>query len=143
MPQLWWSGCQRGLSRNEALWLLKSTNIKKALIQAASAPTEHPDVLENIHGIIFLGTPHRGTKYSFYARAAALWLKRLNANPDIFLPLKVNSSALLEQHASFMNLYGNLDMVNFYETRALPLFRYPITKLPFRDIVCFTMPRAC
>ena len=125
-----------------ALCSFKSTEIKKALIQAALAPIEHLDLLQNTHGMIFLGTPHRGTKYSYFARAAALLLNGLNANSDIFLPLKVNSSALFEQHASFMDRYGNLDMVNFYETRALPLFHYPIINLPFRVMVCFAMPRA-
>ena len=100
------------------------------------APIDHQEISQNIHGIIFLGTPHRGTKYSDYARAAALRLKRLNANPDIFLPLKVNSSTLIKQQNKFMDRYGSLDIVNFYETRALPIFRLPITKWWYKDIVC-------
>lgn len=119
----------------ETLRSIKPVDVWKALLQAASAPIEHQDILTNIRGIIFLGTPHRGTKYSDYARAAALRLNRLNANPDIFLPLKVNSSALLTQHATFMDRYGHLDVVNFYETRAIPIFDYPITRLWYKDIV--------
>lgn len=111
--------------------------MRKALLQATLASTEYRDIIQNIRGIIFLGTPHRGTKYSDYARAAALRLNRLNANPDIFLPLKVNSSVLLDQHANFVDQYGTLDIVNFYETRALPLFCHPITRLCYKDIVCF------
>ena len=95
-------------------------------------------MLTNTRGVIFLGTPHRGTKYSDYARAAALRLNRLNANPDIFLPLKVNSSALLTQHATFMDRYGHLDAVNFYETRATRIFKYPITRLWYKDLVSFS-----
>lgn len=118
--------------------LPESFDTSKALLQGESAPIDHQDITQNTHGIIFLGTPHRGTKYSDYARAAALRLKRLNANPDIFLPLKVNSSALIDQHARFIARYGNLDIVNFYETRALPIFRLPITKWWYKDIVCLT-----
>ena len=135
MPQLRWLGAQRGKTRNPHT--SPKPDIWKALLQATSISIEFQDILQNIRGIIFLGTPHRGTKYSDYARAIALRLNRINANPDIFLPLKVNSLALLDQHAKFMDRYDNLDLVNFYETRALPLFRYPIRKFWYKDIVRF------
>ena len=117
----------------------KSIDIRKALVRLVSDSSDNQDILQNTRGIIFLGTPHRGTKYSDYGRSAALRLNRLNANPDIFLPLKINSPSLVHQHAKFMERFGNLDMVNFYETRALPMFSYPMTKLCYKDVVCYSI----
>ena len=44
-------------------------------------------------------------------------LNQLGSNPDIFLPLSVNSTKLVKVHEHFFDHFRDLDMVNLYETR--------------------------
>ena len=100
------------------------------------AHERNSDILNNTYGIFFLGTPHRGTQYAGYARRLASRLNRLYSNPDIFLPLEVNSTYLVAQHDNFMWQYeGRIQIVNFYETHRLEILRNWIYKLSFKIMV--------
>jgi hypothetical protein len=113
--------------------------IIKALVRASREPERYRDILNNVKGLIFLGTPHFGTLYSKYARQAAIRLDRLGSNPDVFLPLAVNSSQLLELHQEYLERYRDLDVVNFYETHKQELFRTPFGKFPYKIMVCHSL----
>jgi triacylglycerol esterase/lipase EstA (alpha/beta hydrolase family) len=108
----------------------------EALNQANSGPATASSFPSNVKGIVFLGTPHRGTVYSSYGRILAILLNRLSSNPDVFLSLAVNSSVLLEQHQKFLTRYANLTMINFFETRKSVLWNTPIFKFPAKGMVC-------
>jgi triacylglycerol esterase/lipase EstA (alpha/beta hydrolase family) len=110
--------------------------VKEALIRAAESSDDYPDLMNNTHGVIFLGTPHFGTKYSDYARRAALRLDRLASNPDLFLPLRVNSSSLQSQHTTFMANFPDLELANMYETRKTALFPLTVSRIDYRVMVC-------
>lgn len=111
--------------------------VKEALTRAAYSPKMHSDMIENTFGLVFLGTPHFGTQYAGYAKEFAIRLDRLGSNPDIFVPLQLNSTYLQQQHAGFISLYPELLMVNFYETRKLTLFRTVFWQFAVRAMVCF------
>ncbi|KAI9779305.1 MAG: hypothetical protein M1835_004735 [Candelina submexicana] len=109
--------------------------VKEALIRAQSALERHSDIVRNTYGVLFLGTPHLGTQYTGYARAVAVRLSRLDSNPDIFLPLEVNSTRLLAQHETFLWYYDKLPMVNFYETHKLEIYNTWFWHRPYRIMV--------
>lgn len=106
--------------------------IKEALVQALQDTGQNADILDNVKGIIFLGTPHFGTQYSSYARQFALLLDRLGSNPDIFLPLTVNSTRLIVLHDRFMEYFRDLIMINFFETHKQVIYSFPVTGLPYK-----------
>lgn len=136
VSQLWWIGSQRsdfipyfpGQRYKMADWL-------QALVQAHSNPEQNRDLLTNIFGIIFLGTPHKGVEYSRYAQEMTLHLNRLGSNPDIFVSLETNSDSLRKLHQLFITSFKSLHMVNFFETRKLETKLIPLTLLPLRIMV--------
>jgi protein SERAC1 len=109
--------------------------VKAALNKASQNPGRNKDLLDNIYGAMFLGTPHFGTQYWWYAHELAVRLNRLGSNPDIFVPLAVNSTYLQDMHRDFMNDFPNLHLVNFYETRELLIFKYWLWLLPLKAMV--------
>ena len=108
----------------------------QALYIATTARTgKQTDISPYVYGIVFLGTPHRGTKYSGYAHLLASRLNRLGSNPDIFLPLEIDSPQLLDLHSSFMGYFSHLKMLNFYETKSLVIFKPAFWGVPIAAMV--------
>lgn len=107
----------------------------QALVKASMEPEANQDILDNVGGIVFLGTPHSGTQFATYAGAAARRLNRLASNPDIFLPLRVNSDELQILHDNFLWSFGELHMANFFETHQTPIIPHWCFGIPFRAMV--------
>src|SRR5271163_2901634 len=94
-------------------------------------PEQNQDLLDNIYGSIFLGTPHRGSHYSFWGKIGAKFLRPIGSNPDIYLEIEVNSTAVEELHDSFITAFRDLQMTNFYENRETQF----VTRPSFKDMV--------
>ncbi|KAK3357792.1 hypothetical protein B0T25DRAFT_499359 [Lasiosphaeria hispida] len=95
--------------------------VKQALVQARG---DFRNIAEHTKAILFLGTPHRGTSFSTWGWLAAQALRPLGSNPFILANLEYDSTSLLDLQTEFEKIIpGDLDVVNFYESRPTQIFR--------------------
>ncbi|KAH7139811.1 hypothetical protein B0J13DRAFT_638817 [Dactylonectria estremocensis] len=95
--------------------------VKKALL-LAKADTSQSYIAEATKAVLFLGTPHRGSSFSYWGwwQAQALWL--LGSNPSILADLHYDSASLRDLHDEFVRIdRGNMTVFNFYEQRPIRL----------------------
>lgn len=102
------------------------TDLLKALIIAHEREDLYGDVLKLIKGVMFLGTPHRGSDYGYWARI----LGRIANIPlptairtDLLKDLQPKSDALGEICTQFVRRAVPLDIITVYERekiRGLP-----------------------
>jgi protein SERAC1 len=96
--------------------------IKEAIIQAASNEKhsrheELGEIYSATIGVVFLGTPHRGSEKGALAQLVAPTAKvsLLNPNTQLLESLTVGSHFLDKQIDDFVTVSKNLDIVCFYE----------------------------
>ncbi|PGH02303.1 hypothetical protein GX51_04744 [Blastomyces parvus] len=88
--------------------------VKKAYIIGKTDP-RYSDMISQTHGIVFLGTPHRGSSF------APILNKILRMVPTIRSKVYVNeleksSTSINDINEQFRNVCGDLELVSFYET---------------------------
>ncbi|PGH21490.1 hypothetical protein AJ80_03158 [Polytolypa hystricis UAMH7299] len=104
--------------------------VKQAIIRAHETPN-YVHILEHLYGIIFLATPHRGSKkWGSVGAIAAGTLKALSlgfsTNDRLVKDLK-NGSAKLEQIGrSFIHRTENFRIVSFFELQCLGSMPWPV-----------------
>ena len=84
------------------------------MIVASSAESGWNCIFRNTAGIVFLGTPHRG---SHLARAASSISKRIPGASDLLPILQANSSTLNKIAEQFNNRWGARPLFSFRETK--------------------------
>ncbi|KAI9658004.1 MAG: hypothetical protein M1821_002664 [Bathelium mastoideum] len=91
--------------------------VKQALVQAHMS--QDPDhIAKYIKGIVFLGTPHRGSSFSTLGWLAALGLQPLGSNPSLIAEVEYDSIPLLDLHRHFVKVISSdVIVVNFFEQR--------------------------
>ncbi|RYP68053.1 hypothetical protein DL771_006894 [Monosporascus sp. 5C6A] len=96
---------------------------KQALISAALQGAEYQDILKSTHGVIFMGTPHRGSRA---ASPAGQLSKIINvatlgtgARSDLLDVLKVSSRVLDRVSRQSAQILQRLSIVSFYEQKPL------------------------
>ncbi|KAK3937341.1 putative kinesin light chain [Diplogelasinospora grovesii] len=87
--------------------------VKQALVRAQLANPKLRNIAERTKGILFLGTPHRGSSFSTWGRGVA----------QALLPLGSNPSLLAELEAFVAIDREDLRVFNFYEQRPTRIFR--------------------
>ena len=77
-------------------------------------------------GVVFLGTPHQGSKMASWGFWVARFFSFLGSNAQIVDEIVLDSSRVRDLHADFVAiLQNNLRVVNIYETRPYNFgFRY-------------------
>jgi pimeloyl-ACP methyl ester carboxylesterase len=100
---------------------------KKALVIAHERP-EYAPMLDRVRGVIFMGTPHRGSRLASLAKPlaniinASLLSKRIRS--DLLGNLQNSSSILADVSTSCVHRLASLRIVSFYEQNFLePLGR--------------------
>ena len=97
--------------------------IEQALILAHRRSSDFSEILERVKGVIFLGTPHRGTNMVFWAQLVAqtLHAAQLNEGNNLKLlrALKADSETLSRISREFVELGANLQIRTFYETEKM------------------------
>jgi hypothetical protein len=93
----------------------------QALIRAALSRSTHVSILPSIIGIIFLGTPHLGMRYAWFASSMARVLHVLHSNPLPHLQLHAHSPFLRRQHDRFITHTSQIKVINMFETRGTVL----------------------
>jgi hypothetical protein len=78
---------------------------------------EHHEMLANsVAGVIFLGTPHAGSSYSFLAKLYCLCNHWDGGNPLLLVYLDPNSKETKELEDQFLKYYPGCS-IDFYETK--------------------------
>jgi triacylglycerol esterase/lipase EstA (alpha/beta hydrolase family) len=92
--------------------------VKQALISARVDP-KHQSINEHTIGIVFLGTPHRGSQTAAYASLLAnIATFVMNVQrPSLLQALKLNSDELLKLTSNFRHELDKYNVVSFYERR--------------------------
>ncbi|KAJ5203914.1 uncharacterized protein N7498_004793 [Penicillium cinerascens] len=97
--------------------------VKKALILAHERSSAHGALLRNVFGVIFLGTPHRGSRIaswgSIVASAARAAQLGTGTNSGLVTLLSSNSDALWDISTQFIERAEGLDIRTFYETETM------------------------
>lgn len=105
-------------------------NIRKALIRAHEDP-EYSNILGHVYGVIFFGTPHRGSSLAKWNSIGANIVRAVSLNIStnvLSKDLELRSDLLSDIAASWVHRGDNLEIVSFYET----LFTYGTTASAFR-----------
>ncbi|OSS44355.1 hypothetical protein B5807_10962 [Epicoccum nigrum] len=91
--------------------------IKRAFILASQDKT-HAHVAEHTRGVVFLGTPHRGSSFSTWGGLAARALQPLGSNLSLLQEVEYDALPLLELHEEFESVRSEKTrVVNFFEQR--------------------------
>ncbi|KAL1594246.1 Serine active site containing protein 1 [Nothophoma quercina] len=77
----------------------------EALIQASQDASKH-HITKNTRGVIFLGTPHRGSKFVTWGSVAAQALQPIGANPALLQEVTYDALPLMELHQDFEKVMG-------------------------------------
>jgi hypothetical protein len=95
---------------------------KKALVVAHEQPQYTP-ILEKVQGIVFMGTPHRGSKLAGLAKPLSniinLALIRKRIRSDLLSNLEISSNTITEITMSAVHRLAPLEIVSFYEQKIL------------------------
>lgn len=96
--------------------------VKKALITAHEQP-QYVLILEKIRGIVFMGTPHRGSKLAGLASPLGniinLAILRKRIRTDLLSNLQISSNTIAEINMSVVHRLAPLRIVSFYEQQTL------------------------
>lgn len=95
----------------------------QALILAHERSSAHGALLRNVFGVLFLGTPHRGSRIatwaSIVASAARAAQLGTGTNSGLVTLLSSNSNALWDISTQFVERAEGLHIRTFYETEAM------------------------
>ncbi|KAN0086965.1 hypothetical protein V8E54_000653 [Elaphomyces granulatus] len=96
--------------------------IKQALFQAKIEP-QYQTISEATVGIIFLGTPHRGSDKASYGEVLANVATTVmhNPAPGLIDVLRANSDALMRLTTDFRFQLPNYQICSFYEMKPMPI----------------------
>lgn len=101
----------------------------------------HRDILSAVAGVVFLGTPHRGSSFAILANLKIGWgnrILRVSSNDEIITILTPNSYVLDELQRTFSQLcfderMRRLKLVCYYEMKEIDLLRRLVVS---RDSAC-------
>jgi hypothetical protein len=90
---------------------------------AHQEPNKYDSIAEAVTSIIFLATPHRGSKTADIGALVSniAYFAFQNPAKQLLKALKSNSTMLSQLADDFRNLRLNLNVVSFYERRRTPL----------------------
>ena len=97
--------------------------MKRALTWA-HFDSEYKQIKESTTGVVFFGTPHRGSSKATYGSILANLAARVMHQPKSkpVNALKTNSDELAELTSEFKNLAPNYRILSFYELKRMGIF---------------------
>jgi hypothetical protein len=108
--------------------------VKQAIIKAnndSAAFSDMRDISQSVQGIVFLGTPHRGSSSADYSRILSLAVNAVgrsaqvtrftgSTRTDLLQALRTNSRDLLSIGEDFSRLADGFAIASFIETNRMP-----------------------
>jgi hypothetical protein len=92
-------------------WLIPQALVQALLHQSCS------NIVDNVKGILFFGTPHRGAGH---AKRLNKMLKVLGCKKLFVKQLRKNEPTLSEINEDFLNCTPSIKLYSFYESRGVP-----------------------
>ncbi|KAK1637464.1 hypothetical protein BDP81DRAFT_317718 [Colletotrichum phormii] len=96
---------------------------KQAVIMAHEQDRHYSCILDHIHGVVFLGTPHRGSSLATWDEIGTLVVKAstlgYSSNSKLSSSLKVDSKFLRRITESFAARGEDFEVRSFYETKRM------------------------
>src|SRR5690606_28182558 len=89
----------------------------QALINAKINDTRFGSVLSATHGLMFFGTPHKGSFKADIGNKVQVLLKPIVAGSQLLEALGTNPRSTKEATANFSLLVDNFEVVTFFETK--------------------------
>jgi hypothetical protein len=113
--------------------------VLQALFQARLEPRYQP-IRDATLGIIFFGTPHRGTDKAVYGKVLANVAQTITHRPPARLvsALQTNSDVLMRLTSDFRFQLPQYQVVSFYEQRPMKIFSSLVWKTCPPAIILFT-----
>ena len=97
--------------------------MSQALFQAR-IESQYQSINENTIGIVFLGTPHRGSEKASYGKILAnvATVVMNKPKPRLISALQSNSDSLAQLTSNFKHQLPSYQIVSFYEMKPIKLF---------------------
>ena len=96
---------------------------KQALISAKLQGNNYRNILESIHGVVFMGTPHRGSRSASHARLLSKIINTATlgrgVRSELLEFLKISSRSLEQISRQSVQILNPLSIVSFYEQKPL------------------------
>jgi hypothetical protein len=95
------------------------------LIDASRRSSQHSWLLDATIGIVFLATPHQGSKIAnkgAYLAKIAKYTGVVRPNREVLQSLKQNSGELFDKVEQFRGICGGIKICSFFETLTLGSF---------------------
>lgn len=91
----------------------------------ASIDKKYADILDHTNTILFLGTPHDGSKVVRWATIIAKALQPIGSNPSIIRDLAYGSVPIKDLHRQFVAVTDNrVRIVNIFEKRKIVAVKF-------------------
>ncbi|KAI9766755.1 MAG: hypothetical protein M1839_004772 [Geoglossum umbratile] len=116
---------RKGHERNKIIWICYSLGgivVKTALIESILNPALYGSILPSTAGILFLGTPHRGSATANIGSIAARIAKKtviFETNTGLLRSLERDSKDLFDKANQFCNICETAKIYSFYETLSM------------------------
>jgi hypothetical protein len=112
-------------------------DVGQALFQA-KIEARYKNISESTIGIIFLGTPHRGSEKATYGKVLATVATGLlnKPPPRLVQALQENSGALMRLTTDFRFQLPNYQVYSFYETKPMRILSSLVSAEPCSLLFC-------
>jgi hypothetical protein len=91
---------------------------------------QYGDILSSCKGVVFMGTPHRGSSLAFWAATASTIINTASLSnalrSDLLRNLEQKSTVLREVSRQFIPRVDNVRIVSFFERNAMPGLKTPV-----------------
>jgi len=112
-----WTCLQKGRSRSAPMrWNLRELRQSTQAYLLGQSNPDYTDLIKQVHAVLFLATPHRGTNLAFTLNRILSLSFVGHSQKSYVSELKQNSSALEDLNENFRNVAPQLRIFNFYET---------------------------
>ena len=113
------------------------THFAQALVWAHNEP-RYNGIKTNTKGVVFLATPHRGSKKADYGKILVNVATGVMNRPrsGLIRALKANSGTFEELTSEFKFQASSYQIVSFYELKSMSMVSRPVGELKKHSVIC-------
>lgn len=91
-------------------------------------------IADSTCGVIFLGTPHKGSRFAVLGALLSLFSYWQGSRAELLVHLSPDSKDIEELHHLFLGAYGSAFIYNFFENQHMAIFNIPLFQVRFGDL---------